>query len=147
MPLLIEALADLDKELYVVCEQDMYGCPKDYPLPNAIATREYLGLVLGECRARRLQLAHLGDRHVPPGRSGRVGSGEVGLDVEDRRVVALDGLGVVGPELLNAAAAQHIRAPGGGIRGQVERHRGAVEPTRKAPTAHAVLGAEPLRPP
>ncbi len=42
MPLLIEALADLDKDLYVVCEQDMYGCPKDYPLPNAIATREYL---------------------------------------------------------------------------------------------------------
>ncbi len=36
------ALADLDKELYVICEQDMYGCAKDYPLPNAIATREYL---------------------------------------------------------------------------------------------------------
>ncbi len=42
MNLLIEALADLDKELYVICEQDMYGCAKDYPLPNAIATREYL---------------------------------------------------------------------------------------------------------
>ena len=42
MPGLIEALADLDKELYVICEQDMYGCAKDYPLPNAIATREYL---------------------------------------------------------------------------------------------------------
>jgi inosose dehydratase len=39
---LIEALADLDKDLYVVCEQDMYGCAKDYPLPNAITTREYL---------------------------------------------------------------------------------------------------------
>jgi len=39
---LIETLADLDKELYVICEQDMYGCAKDYPLPNAIATREYL---------------------------------------------------------------------------------------------------------
>jgi len=39
---LIEALADLDKELYVVCEQDMYGCDKDFPLPNAIKTREYL---------------------------------------------------------------------------------------------------------
>lgn len=39
---LIEALADLDKELYVVCEQDMYGCDKGYPLPNAIRTREYL---------------------------------------------------------------------------------------------------------
>ena len=40
---LIEALADLDKELYVVCEQDMYGCPKDVlPLPIAVQTREYL---------------------------------------------------------------------------------------------------------
>jgi inosose dehydratase len=39
---LIETLADLDKELYVICEQDMYGCAKDYPLQNAIDTREYL---------------------------------------------------------------------------------------------------------
>lgn len=42
MHLLIEALADLDKELYVICEQDMYGCDKAYPLPNAIRTREFL---------------------------------------------------------------------------------------------------------
>ena len=42
MPDLIETLADLDKELYVICEQDMYGCAQDYPLPNAIKTREYL---------------------------------------------------------------------------------------------------------
>lgn len=42
MGLLIEALADLDKELYVVCEQDMYGCDKSEPLPIAIHTREYL---------------------------------------------------------------------------------------------------------
>lgn len=39
---LIEALADLDKDLYVICEQDLYGWPKDLPLPNAIKTREYL---------------------------------------------------------------------------------------------------------
>jgi inosose dehydratase len=42
MACLIEALADLDKELYVICEQDMYGCDPSYPLPNAIKTREYL---------------------------------------------------------------------------------------------------------
>ncbi len=42
MPTLIEALADLDKELYVICEQDMYGCDPSYPLPNAIKTRDYL---------------------------------------------------------------------------------------------------------
>ena len=42
MPGLIEALADLDKELYVICEQDMYPCEPGYPLPNAIRTREYL---------------------------------------------------------------------------------------------------------
>jgi inosose dehydratase len=39
---LIEALADLDKELYVVCEQDMYGCDPSVPLPAAVQTREYL---------------------------------------------------------------------------------------------------------
>ena len=42
MPSLIEALADLDKELYVICEQDMYPCDPSYPLPNAIKTREFL---------------------------------------------------------------------------------------------------------
>ncbi len=42
MPGLIEALADLDKELYVITEQDMYPCDPAYPLPNAIRTREYL---------------------------------------------------------------------------------------------------------
>ena len=42
MPSLIEALADLDKELYVICEQDMYGCDKSAPLPIAVQTREYL---------------------------------------------------------------------------------------------------------
>ncbi|WP_040155285.1 TIM barrel protein [Mobilicoccus massiliensis] len=42
MPGLIEALADLDKDLYVICEQDMYPCDPSYPLPNAIKTREYL---------------------------------------------------------------------------------------------------------
>jgi inosose dehydratase len=42
MPELIEALADLDKDLYVICEQDMYPCDPSYPLPNAITIREYL---------------------------------------------------------------------------------------------------------
>lgn len=45
---LIETLADLDKELYVICEQDMYPADPSFPLPNAIKTREYLaGLGLG----------------------------------------------------------------------------------------------------
>ena len=39
---LIEALADLDKELYVICEQDMYGCDKGAPKPIGARTREYL---------------------------------------------------------------------------------------------------------
>jgi hypothetical protein len=26
----------------VICELDMYGCPKDAPLPIAIGTRRYL---------------------------------------------------------------------------------------------------------
>ena len=41
----IDALAALDKELYVICEQDMYGCDPSYPLPNAITVREYLASI------------------------------------------------------------------------------------------------------
>ena len=26
----------------MICEQDMYGCAKDYPFTNAVQTREYL---------------------------------------------------------------------------------------------------------
>jgi inosose dehydratase len=39
---LIAALADLEKELYVICEQDMYPADPGAPLPIAIQTREYL---------------------------------------------------------------------------------------------------------
>jgi len=42
---LVEALADLDKELYVVCEQDLYPCDPRLPLPNAVMTRQYLASV------------------------------------------------------------------------------------------------------
>lgn len=38
----IEALADLDKELYVIVEQDLYPCAPDVPLPLAIETRRVL---------------------------------------------------------------------------------------------------------
>ncbi|MDR1187872.1 MAG: sugar phosphate isomerase/epimerase [Bifidobacteriaceae bacterium] len=39
---LIDALAALDKDLYVICEQDLYPADPSFPLQNAIATREYL---------------------------------------------------------------------------------------------------------
>jgi inosose dehydratase len=42
MKALVEALAGLDREIIVVVEQDLYPVKFDYPLPNAIATREYL---------------------------------------------------------------------------------------------------------
>ncbi|AXE40065.1 sugar phosphate isomerase/epimerase family protein [Acidipropionibacterium virtanenii] len=42
MVALIDALAGLDKELNVVVEQDLYPVDPAFPLPNAIATREYL---------------------------------------------------------------------------------------------------------
>ena len=35
----------LVKELYVVCEQDMYPCDPTAPLPNAIRTRKYLASI------------------------------------------------------------------------------------------------------
>ena len=39
---LVDALAALDKEMYVICEQDLYPADPSFPLPNAIKTREYL---------------------------------------------------------------------------------------------------------
>jgi inosose dehydratase len=39
---IIDALAGLDREIYVVVEQDMYPAPADKPLPIAITTREFL---------------------------------------------------------------------------------------------------------
>lgn len=38
----IDALAALDKELYVIVEQDLYPCAADVPLPLAIETRKVL---------------------------------------------------------------------------------------------------------
>lgn len=38
----IDALAALDKELYVIVEQDLYPCAPDVPLPIAIETRKVL---------------------------------------------------------------------------------------------------------
>ncbi|WP_058234665.1 TIM barrel protein [Devriesea agamarum] len=42
MRVLIQKLAAMDKDLYVICEQDLYPCDPQLPLPNAIATREFL---------------------------------------------------------------------------------------------------------
>jgi len=41
MRVLIEALTELDKELYVILEQDLYPADPTFPLPNAIATRKF----------------------------------------------------------------------------------------------------------
>ncbi|MBK7819775.1 MAG: TIM barrel protein [Tessaracoccus sp.] len=38
----IDALADLEKDLYVIVEQDLYPCAPDVPLPLAIETRKVL---------------------------------------------------------------------------------------------------------
>jgi inosose dehydratase len=42
MPPLLRALADLDRDLFAVVEQDLFPCPPDVPLPIATRTREYL---------------------------------------------------------------------------------------------------------
>ena len=47
---LVGALAALNKDLYVVVEQDLYPVDPAFPLPNAIATRSYLA----ECNLGRL---------------------------------------------------------------------------------------------
>jgi inosose dehydratase len=42
IPDVLEALAELDADLFVVVEQDMYPCDFDNPLPIATRTRRYL---------------------------------------------------------------------------------------------------------
>lgn len=43
----VDALADLDKEIYCICEQDCYPCDPSFPLPNAIKMREFLATECG----------------------------------------------------------------------------------------------------
>src|SRR5690606_23784048 len=38
----VHALSELDAELFVIVEQDLYPCAPEVPLPIAIRTREYL---------------------------------------------------------------------------------------------------------
>lgn len=42
LPPIIEAARAIDPEMFVIVEQDMYGCPLDRPLPIAERTRRYL---------------------------------------------------------------------------------------------------------
>ena len=44
---MIEALATLSAEIFVVVEQDMYPVDFDVPLPIATRTREYLRTAVG----------------------------------------------------------------------------------------------------
>jgi inosose dehydratase len=48
MPPLLDALADLDSDIFAIVEQDLYPCEPDAPLPIATRTRQYFnGLGLG----------------------------------------------------------------------------------------------------
>ena len=38
----VNALAELDREIYCICEQDCYPCEPSFPKQNAINMREYL---------------------------------------------------------------------------------------------------------
>src|SRR5690606_16705441 len=42
MPPILDALAQLDIEIFAIVEQDMYPCPPDRPLPIATRTLAYL---------------------------------------------------------------------------------------------------------
>ena len=43
MPPLLDAVAELDVDIFAIVEQDMYPCTPDTPLPIAQRTRKYLG--------------------------------------------------------------------------------------------------------
>lgn len=38
----VAELAELDAELFVIVEQDLYPCAPEVPLPIAVSTREHL---------------------------------------------------------------------------------------------------------
>ena len=42
-PELLAALAELDRDIYCVVEQDLYPCERDVPFPIAKRTQQYLG--------------------------------------------------------------------------------------------------------
>jgi inosose dehydratase len=49
MPPLLDALADLNKDLFAIVEQDLYPCDPDVPLPIATRTRQYFnGMGVGD---------------------------------------------------------------------------------------------------
>jgi inosose dehydratase len=53
LPPLLDALSELDAEIFAIVEQDMYPCPPDAPLPIARRTAGYLGSCgLGPVRTR-----------------------------------------------------------------------------------------------
>ncbi|HKS47989.1 MAG TPA: TIM barrel protein [Amycolatopsis sp.] len=41
----VAALSELDAEIFVIVEQDLYPCAPEVPLPIAVRTREYLGSI------------------------------------------------------------------------------------------------------
>jgi inosose dehydratase len=40
---ILDAVAELDRDLFAIVEQDLYPCDPDVPLPIATRTREFLG--------------------------------------------------------------------------------------------------------
>lgn len=59
MDAVVAALGSLDRDLFVIVEQDLYPCASDVPLPIAARTREYLaGLGLGAGDGPPTRTAH-----------------------------------------------------------------------------------------
>jgi inosose dehydratase len=42
MPPILDALSEIDAEMFAIVEQDMYPCPPDQPFPIAKRTYDYL---------------------------------------------------------------------------------------------------------
>ena len=63
IPSVVEALSELDAELFVVVEQDMYPVDFDVPLPIANRTRSYLNSVGLHSRAAAVRTQETPDDH------------------------------------------------------------------------------------
>ena len=123
---LIEALADLDKELYVVCEQDMYGCdpsPPPCPSPSRPAStwpRASASAPSPETAPSRRVTVRIG--MIGPGGMGQAHIERIHTVIAGGRVVAVS-------DVDPARAAEVAERIGGGLRRHLGRaHR---EPRRR----------------
>ncbi len=135
MKQLVDAIAGLGKELYVICEQDLYPCDPRLPLPNAVMTRQYLascglGLALSGVDDTAMRFAIIG-----AGRIGAVHARSVAAHPEAQLVLVCDPVGDAAATLAAAHGARWTKDVDDGLRGGRRRRgdRRLADPVPRRP--------------